>query len=89
MASSRKLSISLSKAQAEFVDRLVDSGRYADASAVISDCLRALQAREAALEGWLRRDVMQVYKELRADPSKGMTVDEARDALERRVQQRI
>jgi len=88
MASSQKLSISLSKEQAELVDRLAKSGQYASASAVISDGLRALQARDAAVERWLRQEVVPAYEELRDDPSKGMTIDQVREALVRRRQQR-
>jgi putative addiction module CopG family antidote len=49
MVSTRKLSISLPKEQAGLVQQLIDSGHYASVSAVISDGLRVLQAREA---GW-------------------------------------
>ncbi|WP_266168015.1 type II toxin-antitoxin system ParD family antitoxin [Dyella subtropica] len=84
MAVSQKLSISLPEEQAKFVEKLVGSGQYASASAVISDGLRALQARDAAMEKWLREEVMPAYHELVADPSKGITVAQMRAELMRR-----
>jgi putative addiction module CopG family antidote len=88
MATSQKLSISLPQEQADLVQALATSGRYASASAVISDGLRALQARDAAMERWLREEVIPAYEELRSDPSKGMTVDQVREALGHRRRQR-
>lgn len=88
MATSQKLSISLPQEQADLVQALANSGRYASASAVISDSLRALQARDAAMERWLREEVVPAYNELRADPSKGFTVEQARAEVSRRLKQR-
>ncbi len=88
MAGTQKLSITLPKEQAELVQQLIGSGRYASASAVISDGLRVLQARDAAMERWLREKVVPAYEELRADPSKGFTVDQARTELARLRKQR-
>lgn len=88
LTQSIKLSISLPREQAERVQSLADSGQYASVSAVISDGLRALQARDTALEKWLREDVVPAYEELRDDPSKGLSVDQARAALAQRRQRR-
>lgn len=78
MATTQKLSISLPEEQARFVEKLAQSGQYASASAVISDGLRALQARDAAMERWLRDEVVPTYEALRADPSTGLTIEQAR-----------
>ena len=88
MASSQKLSISLPQEQADLVQALASSGRYASASAVISDGLRVLQARDAAVERWLREEVVPAYEELRADPSKGQTVAQARAEVARLLKSR-
>ena len=88
MAISQKLSISLPQEQADLVQKLATSGRYASASAVISDGLRALQARDAAMERWLRNEVLPAYEELKTDPSKGLTVDDVRRKLAQRRRQR-
>jgi antitoxin ParD1/3/4 len=40
------------------------------------------------MERWLREEVVPAYEELRADPSKGLTVDQARTELARLRKQR-
>lgn len=78
---STKLSISLPSEQAQRVQALADSGQYASVSAVISDSLRALDARNAAIERWLRDEVVPAYQALKADPSRGLSVDQLQAAL--------
>jgi Arc/MetJ-type ribon-helix-helix transcriptional regulator len=48
---------------------------------VIRDGLRALQARDQALEKWLRTEVAAAYDEMKADPSKGLSSEEVLEAL--------
>jgi len=36
------------------------------------------------MERWLREEVIPAYEELRADPSKGLTIDQVRAELARR-----
>ena len=84
MVNIRKLTISLSDEQAKFIDKLVNSGQYASASAVISDGLRALQVRDAAMDRWLGQEVVSAYLELKTDPSKGFTVEQALAEISRR-----
>jgi Arc/MetJ-type ribon-helix-helix transcriptional regulator len=88
MATSKKLSISLPLEQIDLVRRLAQSGRYASVSAVISDSLRVLEARYATMERWLRDEVVPAYDELRADPSLGLTVNQARAELARQLKAR-
>jgi antitoxin ParD1/3/4 len=78
---STKFSISLPSEQAQQVQALADSGQYASVSAVISDGLRALEARNAAIERWLRDEVVPAYHALQADPSRGLSVDQLQAAL--------
>ncbi len=59
---STKLSISLPREQAERVQSLAESGQYASVNVVISDGLRALQARDVAIERGLREDVVPTYE---------------------------
>ena len=54
MRSTRQLSITLPTEMAADVRAKVESGDYASESEVIREGLRALQARERALEAWLR-----------------------------------
>ena len=59
-------------------------GNCASESEVIRDGLRALQARDKAVEQWLRNDVVAAHEALKADPSRGTSLDDARTALEAR-----
>ena len=53
-----KRTISLSQEQAAFVDAKVASGDYASVSEVIREGLRAVKARDAEIELWLRKEVV-------------------------------
>ncbi len=77
MRSTKQMSITLSNEQALMVRRKVDSGNYASESEVIRDGLRALQREDEALEHWLRTEAVAAYDAMKADPSRGMTVDQA------------
>jgi putative addiction module CopG family antidote len=57
---------------AAIVEAKVASGDYATESEVIRDGLRTLQARDAALDNWLRGEVAKSYDEFAADPSSGI-----------------
>jgi putative addiction module CopG family antidote len=57
---------------AAMVKAKVASGEYASESEVIRDGLRTLQARDTALESWLRDEVIKSYDEFAADPSIGI-----------------
>jgi antitoxin ParD1/3/4 len=76
MRTTKQMSITLSNELASMVRRKVESGDYASESEVIRDGLRALQREDDALEHWLRTEVVAAYDAMKADPSKGMTVDE-------------
>jgi putative addiction module CopG family antidote len=61
---------------AAMVKAKVASGEYATESEVIRDGLRALQARDAAVDKWLRDEVAKSYDEYAADPSIGIPADD-------------
>jgi antitoxin ParD1/3/4 len=69
VASSQKRTFSLPSTQSKYIDKLVKSGGYASGSEVVRAGLRALQERDAAMEQWLREEVVPVCEELDADPS--------------------
>jgi antitoxin ParD1/3/4 len=76
MAGVRKRTFSLSEEQAEYVDAQVEGGGYASASEVVRAGLRALQERDAAVERWLREEVLAAYDEVQADPGLGIPADD-------------
>ncbi len=69
MRTTQQLSITLPKEMAETVKSKVASGEYATESEVIRDGLRALFARDRALDTWLRAEVAAAYDEVTTDPS--------------------
>lgn len=81
MRTTQQFSVTLPNEMAAQVRAKVASGEYASESEVIRDGLRALQAREKALETWLRGEVVSAYDALEADPSRSRSVDEVRAAL--------
>ncbi|MCM5557615.1 type II toxin-antitoxin system ParD family antitoxin [Pleomorphomonas sp. JP5] len=68
MRRTKSLSITLPHDMAEMVRAKVSSGEYATESEVIRDGLRFLAARDAALERWLREEVVATYDVMKAGP---------------------
>jgi len=89
MRNSTPLTVTLPPEMAAMVKAKVASGEYASDSEVIRDGLRTLQARDAALEKWLREEVVQSCKEYDADPSIGipgeLIMDQVRAAYRERT----
>lgn len=81
MRTTKQLSITLPNDMAEALKERVASGAYASESEVVRDGLRALFAREDAIESWLRTEVVAAYDELRTDPSRAISSDEMRAHL--------
>lgn len=81
MRSTQQLSITLPKEMAQQIRVKVEAGEYASESEVIRDGLRALAARDRAIEAWLRDQVAPAYDALKADPSRAIGVDEIRATL--------
>ena len=72
MRTTQQFSITLPNEMAEAVRAKVAAGEYATESEVIRDGLRALLARDRAVEDWLRKDVAAAYDALMADPSRAV-----------------
>jgi antitoxin ParD1/3/4 len=63
------------------VRRKVASGEYASESEVLRDGLRALKARDDAIEMWLRTQVLPAYDAYKADPSRAIPASAVRRGL--------
>ena len=81
MRTTQQLSITLPNEMAEAVKSMVQGGEYASESEVIRDGLRALLARDRAVERWLQGDVVAAYDALKADPTRAVSADHVRQRL--------
>jgi putative addiction module CopG family antidote len=75
MRTTQQFSITLPLDMAEAVESKIKSGAYASVSEVVRDGMRALLERDAAVERWLRDEVVAGHAEYLADPSKGVPAD--------------
>ncbi len=89
MSASQQFSITLPDDLAEVVERKVKSCAYASVSDVVRDGVQALLERDAAIERWLREEVILGHQEYLADPSQGVPADAILDRIKtRRVARR-
>ena len=81
MRTTQQFSITLPTEMAGLVKAKVASGDYATESEVIRDGLRALMARDRAMEQWLLIQVGPAHDALKADPARAIPVDQVRQRL--------
>ena len=81
MRTTQQFSITLPNEMAEAVKSKVAAGEYATESEVIRDGLRALLARDRAVENWLQQQVGPAYDALKADPTRAVSLDDVRARL--------
>lgn len=85
MRSTQSLSITLPLEMAQMVKDKVASGEYATESEVIRDGLRSLVARDAAMEKWLRDEVVPTIEALDTGTMSTMPLEEVRKRLHTRI----
>ncbi|MCP4565119.1 MAG: type II toxin-antitoxin system ParD family antitoxin [Bosea sp.] len=85
MRTTQSLSITLPHEMAQMVKSKVASGEYASESEVVRDGLRVLAARDQAVDNWLREEVLPIYDEIAADPSKAVSAEEAWAQIEAHI----
>ena len=81
MRTTQQLSITLPNEMADLVRAKVASGEYASESEVIRDGIRALLARDRAVEAWLVEQVAPAYDALASDPGRARTAAQVRARL--------
>jgi antitoxin ParD1/3/4 len=81
MRSTQQFSITLPNEMADLVHMKVAAGEYATESEVVRDGLRALLARDRAMENWLREKVAPAYDALKADPARAVSAEHVRAAI--------
>jgi len=81
MRTTQQLSITLPNDMADVVKTKVRAGEYASESEVIRDGLRALLARDRAVENWLYNQVGPAFDALKSDPTRAVTAKQVRARL--------
>ncbi|NVZ19447.1 type II toxin-antitoxin system ParD family antitoxin [Pseudomonas costantinii] len=81
MRSTLQMSITLPIEMAALVKAKVAAGEYATESEVIRDGLRALLARDRAMEDWLRDEVIPAAAALKADPGRALSAGQVREHM--------
>lgn len=81
MRTTQQMSITLPNEMAQAIRAKVQAGEYASESEVIRDGLRAMVARDRAVEHWLKTEVAASYDEMKANPSLGISIEEMRVKL--------
>lgn len=75
MRTTQQLSITLPIEMAETIRAKVADGQYASESEVIRDGLRALLARDQAVESWLQGEVATAYDALQQAPDTAISAE--------------
>lgn len=88
MCSTQQFSITLPNEMANAVKAKVAVGEYATESEVICEGLRALFARDQAMEQWLQREVASAYDELKVAPTRALTPERLRASVAKTRAQR-
>ena len=81
MRTTRQLSITLPNDMADALRERVSRGEYASESEAVREGLRALFARDRAVEAWLRKEVAAAYDAVAADPGRTVSAKAVRDRL--------
>lgn len=81
MQPSRHISITLPADLADALEDKVRSGQFASKSEAIREGLRALEAKDSALEGWLTQTVGPAYDAIKANPARGISINKVRARL--------
>ncbi|WKV50849.1 type II toxin-antitoxin system ParD family antitoxin [Dickeya fangzhongdai] len=81
MRTTQQMSITLPNEMAAQVKARVASGEYASESEVIREGLRALMARDNAVDNWLREQVVPAWESLQRGESPALSGEEVRSKL--------
>lgn len=81
MRTTQQFSITLPNEMANAVKSKVEAGEYASESEVIRDGLRALMARDRAVDSWLQQQVGPSFDAIKADPSRAVSAKQVRARL--------
>ncbi len=81
MRTTQQFSITVPNEMADIIKTKVAAGEYATESEVIRDGMRALMARDRAVDNWLMQEVGPAYDAMKSEPARAVTVDQLRTSL--------
>jgi len=82
MRTTQQMSVTMPSSMAAIVKAKVAAGEYASESEVIRDGVRALLARDRAIEHWLQHVVCPAYDALQAAPENVRTLAQVRARID-------
>ena len=89
MATIEKRTISLPSDQAASIDAKVSACDYASASKLIRAGIRALKERDEPVGRWLQHQAAPSFDAMKADPARGVSVDDAFASVRARHAERV
>jgi putative addiction module CopG family antidote len=84
MRTTKAVSVTLPNEMVRMIKSKVASGDYASESEVVREGLRALQARDVALERFLRQEVAKGYDDYKPNPDNVVSAAQITAALDAR-----
>ena len=81
MRTTQQFSITLPNDMADVIKTKVAAGEYANESEVIRAGMRALMARDRAVNNWLMQEVGPANDALKENPARAVTVEQLRATL--------
>jgi antitoxin ParD1/3/4 len=87
--STQQFSITLPIDMADLIKEKVSAGEYASESEVVRDGIRALLARDRAVDAWLSSTVAQTYDATKANPERGVSAAAVKERLQKEYQNAI
>jgi putative addiction module CopG family antidote len=76
MTAMQQFNITLPTDLAEAIEGRIQSGAYSSVSEAVREALHILLEQDAAVEQWLRGEVLAGHQEYLADPSQGVPIED-------------
>jgi Arc/MetJ-type ribon-helix-helix transcriptional regulator len=84
MTAARKIQVEVSEEVAQYLDRQVATGGFADQVAVVRHALQEATEADAEMDRWLREDVSPVVERMDREGPSDLTADEVFDGVRER-----
>ena len=82
MRTTQQMSITLPKTMSDLIKQKVAEGEYASESEVVREGMRALMARDKAVDQWLQQQILPVYDAIKNNPNRRISAEQVRVRLD-------